>query len=318
MPSGFSARLSFIGCAIGVVAWGCGSGDAITPPTAPPPVNTLSLGNTWTVYLSLDSCASNRSECPTYETASFFEVTLRTATVGQQLTAVMQSRATWITNLPVVLTGQLQPDRTVRYRGRYQSDVIAGAFRDLDVQELSLSPDDHTGLKGSLLLVDSVQFSSGSFYTKTVRATVRSASRQPFADTSRVFQGVFDGFGTLRSCEGTCPNRSVGSRMTVSLRLTQSGTVITGEFGTMPVTGTDNGTSVLLTGEWQGTLDQSGIGTTISRLESLTAFVDALGRLTGTMRLYNEGVYDSRPGAGTERAPFTERLTIDMTTVIRQ
>lgn len=290
----------------------------MTPPTAPPPVNALSQGNTWTVYLSLDSCVSNRSECPTHGSASLMELTLRTATVSQELTAVVQSRVSWITDLPVLLTGQLQPDGAVRYRGRYQSDVIAGAFRDLDVQELSLSPDDRVGLTGSLLLVDSVQFSSSSFFTKTVRATVRSASRQPFAETSRVFQGAFDGFGTLRSCDGTCPNRSVGGRVTVSLRLTQSGTLVTGEFDNIPVTGTVNGTSVVLTGELSGTLNQYGMGTTVSRLESFTGSIDALGRLTGTARFYNEGVYDSRLGAITELAPFTERLTIDLTTVIRQ
>lgn len=246
------------------------------------------------------------------------ELTLRTATVGQELTAVVQSRVSWITNLPVLLTGQVQPDGEVRYRGRYQSDVIASEFRDLDVQELSLRPDDRVGLTGSLLLIDSVQYSFSSLFTKTVRATVRSASRQPFADTSRVFQGAFDGFGTVRACEGTCPNRSSGDRVTVSLRLTQSGSGVTGEFGNIPVTGTVNGTSVALSGEVTGTLDRFGVGTTLSRLESFVGAIDELGRLTGTVRLYNEGVHDSLPGAGTQHGPFTERVTIDLTTVIRQ
>lgn len=319
MALGSVSHRTILALALFAAACGGGPADGLTPPTAPTPVvNDLALGSTWTVYLTLDSCVSNRNECPTYESASLFELTLRTATVGQAFTAVVRSRVTWITDLPVLLTGELQPDGSVRYRGRYQSDVVAGAFRDIDVQELTLSPDDRMGLKGSLVLVDAVQFSSGNFYTKTVRATVRSASRQPFAETSRVFQGVFDGFGTLRSCEGTCPNRAVGSRITVSLRLTQSGSVVTGELGTIPVTGTTNGTAVTLTGEWRGTLGQFDLGPTLSRLESFTGSIDALGRLTGTLRLYNEGVYDSRPGAITERSPFTERLSIDLTTVIRQ
>lgn len=295
------------------------SGDAVLPPTAPAPVNPLTQGNAWTIYLQLDSCTSNRTECPTYEAASFIELSVRTATVGQQLTAVVQSRAQWLADdVPVVLSGQEQPDGAVRYRGRYQSAIVGSAFRDVDVQDLTLRADDRSGLTGTLLMVDSVQFSSGNFFTKTVRATVRSASRQALVDPPQSFQGTFDGFGTLSACDGVCPNRAVGSRTSVALRLTQSGTTVTGELGMMKVSGTAGASSLSLSGEWRGTLDVSGLGTTVSRLESFTATTDALGRLTGTMRIYNEGVYDRQPGAITIATPFTERLTWELTTVVRR
>jgi hypothetical protein len=270
------------------------------------------------MYLTLDSCVSNRSECPTYEAASLIELRLQTATVGQELTAVVQSRVSWISNLPVVLTGQLQSDGSIRYRGRYQSDIVSGEFRDLDFQELTLRPDDNAGLSGTLQVVDTVQYSFGSFFTKTVRATVRSASRQTFLDGNRTTNGTFDGFGTLQACQGICPGRLAGQRVTIALDVVQSGASLSGHFGTIPVTGTANGASMTLSGELRGGLESNGVGVTLSRLESLVGTVDALGRLTGTIQLYNEGMYDTQPGAATVAAPFTERLTIELTSVIRR
>lgn len=264
------------------------------------------------MYLTIDSCVSSRSECPTSTTGALIEMTLWTATLGQSLAGVLQSQTVWITDLPVAVAGQSQPDGGVRYTGSYQSESPT-VFRSLDVQELLLRPDVNAGLSGSLLVVQTSQSE-----VRTVRATVRSASRQPFPDTSRVFQGAFDGFGTLRSCEGTCPNRTMGTRTTISLRLTQTGNVIEGAYGTMGVAGSVNGNVMSLTGELRGALEPNGVGTTLSRIESLTASVDAIGRLTGTVRLYNEGMYDTLPGAATIAAPFNERLTIELTMVIRQ
>jgi hypothetical protein len=86
----------------------------------------------------------------------------------------------------------------------------------------------------------------------------------------------------------------------------------------MPVAGSTTGSTLTLSGEQRGSLDQSGIGTTLSRMESLSAEIDALGRLTGTLRMYNEGMYDSQPGAVTVATPFTELVTIELTAVVRQ
>jgi len=295
----------------------CGSASSPTTPTTPVPVppaiNPLTQSGTWTMYLTIDSCVSSRSECPSSATGALIEMTLRAGTVGQSLAGVLQSHTVWITDLPVAITGQLQPDGAVRYTGSYQSESPIFVFRALDVQELMVRPDTNAGLSGTLRVVVTTQSE-----VRTVKATVRSASRQPFADTPRIFQGAFEGFGTLRSCEGTCPNRSIGSRLTIALWLNQTGNVVDGVYGTINVSGPVNGSDVSLTGEWLGALDASGLGTTLSRLESFAGSLDALGRLTGTLRVYSEGIYNSGRGAITIRSPFTERLTIELTTVLRQ
>ncbi len=265
------------------------------------------------MYLTIDSCVSSRSGCPTGVTGDLIEMTLRTGTLGQSLAGVLQSQTAWIPSFPVAVTGQLQPDGAVRYTGSYQSESPTFSFRALEVQELVVRPDTTAGLAGTLQIRETTQSE-----VNTVKATVRSASRQPFADTTRIFQGAFEGFGTLRACEGTCPNRALGSRVTLVLNLNQTGNAVDGVYGTMNVSGPVNGSAISLTGEWLGALDEIGLGTTLSRLESFTGSLDALGRLTGTMRVYSEGVYNSGRGAVTVKSPFTERLTIELTMVIRQ
>lgn len=290
------------------------SRDMAGTPTAPAIVNPLTQSNAWTIYLTVDSCVSSRPPCPyPGETPGvLLEMSLRTATVGQGVAGVLTSRSPLIENLPVAMTGQTTADGRTTFRGTYQSES-SGTFGSLDVQELAVRADDVGGLTGTLVVVQQTTWD-----VRTVRATIRSATRQPFTETARVFQGSFQGFGTLRACEGTCPDRVIGSRITVSMRLTQSGNDLDGEFGVIRVAGAATGTSMAVSGEWRGALEPNGVGTTLSRIESLVASVDALGRLTGTVRLYNEGQYDIRPGAVTEAVPFTERLTIELTTVVRQ
>lgn len=297
---------------LALVAVACNTPSAPTTPAAAP-INPLSQGGTWTVFLTIDSCVSTRTECPTFATGEMIEVTIRSAPMGQTLAGVFTSRTVWISDIPVLLDGQLQPDGGARYGGSYQSESVSGSFRKLEVTELLVRPDDRSGLGGTLIVVQTT-----SSEVRTIRATVRSAARQPFAETSRTFQGVFEGFGTLRSCDGTCPSRTPGSRVAISLHLTQTGSAVSGTFGSMIVGGSTTGSTLTVTGERRASVDQSGLGTTLSRIESLSGAIDSLGRLTGTLRLYNEGMYDSQPGAVTVATPYTERLAIELSAVVRQ
>lgn len=299
------------------VAAAAGCRSSSNPVSPGPVVRTSPLAEaaTWSLFLVVESCASDNpdiSAC-SQATGRLVEMSLKSAPVAGALSAVLTSRTTLISDVPVLLAGQMQSDGSARYSGSYVSGLATGTLRAIEVQELVATPDERSGLSGTLTVTQRM-----SSETRTVNARVSSASRQPFPDSPRVFQGTFEGFGTLQSCAGECPNRQSGQRITISLRLTHSGNAVSGDFWAMEVSGTANGNTLTLTGQRRSILDRYGLGTTLSRLESFVAVIDALGRLTGTLTLFNEGVYDSQPGAIVRHTPFTELLTVDLTTVTRQ
>jgi hypothetical protein len=290
-----------IGCA-------CGSPTQPSPPAITPAV--LSLPGQWSGFLRIDSC-TDREGCPYSAVGRLFAFELRVAQSGSSFVATFDTDDYYFSL--VDLSGVTQGDGFTLLSGSAPPTSDQPILQGIDVSQLRVRPDAQSGLVGSLAYT--LRFRDDP---RTVTATILSASQRPIAIAAATpFQGTWEGEAIQVACTGDCPSYYAGRRTGFTLRLTQIGTSVAGEMSTTPwpVSGSVSGASVSLTGEATYPLNVfDGTGTTLLRLVSFTAHVDALGRLGGTYRYHREGIRS----VNFKNVPFTETVDAELVTVVRR
>jgi hypothetical protein len=297
---------------------GCACGSPTQPSTSTVAPAVLSLPGQWSGFLKIESCA-DRSGCTTSAVGRIFAFELRVAQAGPSFIATLDTDD-YDFSL-VDLSGVTQSDGFTLLSGSAPPTSDQPILQGIDVSQLRVRPDPQLGLVGSLSYT--LLFRDDP---RSVTATILSASLQPIAIAAATpFQGTWEGEAIQVACTGDCPLYYAGRRIGLTLRLAQIGTSVAGEISAsalpliggprpVPVSGTASGSSFSLTGEATYPLDFYGVGTTLLRLNTFTAHVDALGRLVGTYRYHREGVRN----VNYRNVPFTETVDAELVTVVRR
>ena len=300
-----------IGCsaALLVTVIGCACSSPTQPSTNAVAAAVLSLPGQWSGFLKIESCA-DRSGCPNSAVGRVFAFELRVAQSGSSFIATLDTDD-YDFSL-VDLSGVTQSDGFTLMTGGAPPTSDRPRLQGIDVSQLRVRPDAQLGLVGSLSYT--LRFRDDP---RSVTASILSASLLPIAIAAATpFQGTWEGEAIQVACTGDCPLYYAGRKIGFTLRLTQIGTSVAGEMGTLPwpVSGTASGSSLSLTGEATYPLDRYGTGTTLLRLESFTARADALGRLVGTYRYHAEDIHN----VNFKNVPFAETVDVELLTVVRR
>jgi hypothetical protein len=208
---------------------------------------------------------------------------------------------------PVRLHGSAQQDGSVVFSGSVTGvPNTAGGMR-ADVAKLQLWLDPNAGLTGSFEGV-----LEGNLATFTQQVRVLNGRRALASHSPGPLQGDWSGQFVVRECMGpSCQRAAIGRINNFHLKLSQTGSTLTGIFQDMPISGTTSGVTATLTGESiAASCGFSPDWTVCSRrVRNLTATVDSLGQMQGSFEYFEAG---NHSGA----YEFTAR--VDMINVMRR
>ncbi len=255
--------------------------------------------------MRVDSCTPG-NDC-LVNAGALLAFTLRTITSGQTIAGVLSIERV---QGPIPVSAALEQDGSARFSGALTNGPQGSGGPLVTVTSLHVRADAAAGLTGTLSMT---QPYGGRRIAIT--GTVLSASMRPFTfSEGREFQGTWAGYAFVSDCAGDCWFMSAGSGFDLTLRLTQIGSAVSGELLDIPVTGQVSAGTLTLDGEMHRGLDRFGTGITERRLESFTASVDGLGRMSGQFRFYQRGVREER----FEDVPFAGTVTVELISVIRR